>query len=377
MEPSIENLTASLQKHAQIFDELLSLIPPKFYLPEDSDKKTVNKRFMKNTKKDTADKQKDAERKTRAAAKAERLDPDNFKTVQDLQSKKLEQENAKKTKSKTNGKNADHARMSKMDIDLDDSSSKVQEPEMTPMVGAGSISELKEKLQERIQNLRQKRKAPEDDVSREALLEKRMKRRNSTKEAKAKAKKAGSVAREQVLGGKTPDENGMTGDARVAETKDNIYFGRLTTGMIKKKKGMGAKQQLAMVEGKRKELAELRKEDAGKADELEEKGRWNKAMNLARGEKVKDDPKLLRKTIRRGEQQKSKSSREWTERKTQVATKIKERIDKRDTNIKERADAKKMKKQGKSKNAIQRALKAGKKGASKARPGFEGKGGRK
>ncbi|KAJ2261558.1 hypothetical protein EV176_006564, partial [Coemansia sp. RSA 451] len=80
MEPSIENLTASLQKHAQIFDELLSLIPPKFYLPEDGDKKTVNKRFMKNTKKDTADKQKDAERKTRAAAKAERLDPDNFKT---------------------------------------------------------------------------------------------------------------------------------------------------------------------------------------------------------------------------------------------------------------------------------------------------------
>ncbi|KAJ2354578.1 hypothetical protein IWW50_003917 [Coemansia erecta] len=100
-------------------------------------------------------------------------------------------------------------------------------------------------------------------------------------------------------------------------------------------------------------------------------------MGLARGEKVKDDPKLLRKTIRRGEQQKSKSSREWTDRKKQVAFKIKERVEKRDSNIKARADAKKMKKQGKSKATIQRKLQADKKGSGKARPGFEGKANRK
>ncbi|KAJ1835485.1 hypothetical protein LPJ63_001105 [Coemansia sp. RSA 2711] len=381
MEPSIEDLTASLQKHAQIFDGLLRLIPPKLYLPDESEK-TSNNRFMKNTKKETSSKQKDADRKARASAKADRLNPDKLKTVPDLQAEKLEQqENEKKNKKDeeapaANDVNQEQLNMSKMDIDMD--GEKETEADVVPMAVPGSIGELRQKLQARIQNLRQKRKAPEDDVSREALLEKRMKRRKSTKEAKAKAKKAGSAGREQVLGSKTPNANGTDEAGGSGSTKDNIYFGRLTTGMIKKKKGMGAKQQLAKVEGKRKELSDLRKEDAAKADMLEEKSKWNKALDLAKGEKVKDDPKLLRKTIRREEQQKKKSGREWTDRKKQVATQIKERVDKREANLKARVEAKKMKKQGKSKKSIQKVLLTAKKGASgKARPGFEGKSARK
>ncbi|KAJ2632684.1 hypothetical protein H4R22_001056 [Coemansia sp. RSA 1290] len=364
MEPSIDDITESLQKHAKIFDDLLRLIPPKFYLAEENEK-AINNRFMKNTKKETNAKQKDADRKSRAAIKAERLDPANIKTVQDIQAEKFEQQ--QQEKAKANGDS-----MSKMDIDLDD-----EEEEITPMAAPGSISALREKLQARIQSLRQKRKAPEDDVSREALLEKRMKRRKSTKEAKAKAKKAGNAAREQVLGGKTPNGNETSQEAGES-SESNIYFGRLTTGMIKKKKkGMGAKQQLAKVESRRKEIEELRKEDAAKADMLEQKDQWNKVLNMAKGEKVKDDPALLRKTIRRNEQQKKKSSREWNDRKNKVATQIKERVEKRDANIKARAEAKKMKKQGKSKKAIERALQSTKKGSGKARPGFEGKAPRK
>ncbi|KAJ2851127.1 hypothetical protein IWW36_001378 [Coemansia brasiliensis] len=373
MEPSIEDIAESLHKHAKIFDDLLRLIPPKFYLAEENEK-AINHRFMKNIKKETNAKQKDAERKSRAAIKAERLDPENIKTVQDIQAEKFEQQQQEK-KAKANG-TSDNVHMSKMDIDLD--SDKEEDKEITPMAAPGSISALREKLQARIQSLRQKRKAPEDDVSREALLEKRMKRRKSTKEAKAKAKKAGSAAREQVLGGKTPNGNGANEEAGES-SEGNIYFGRLTTGMIKKKskKGMGAKQQLAKVESRRKEIEELRKEDAAKAEMLEQKDQWNKVLDMAKGEKVKDDAKLLRKTIRRNEQQKKKSSREWNERKNKVATQIKERVEKRDANIKARAEAKKMKKQGKSKKAIERTLQATKKGSGKARPGFEGKAARK
>ncbi|KAJ2610420.1 hypothetical protein H4S08_003624 [Coemansia sp. RSA 1365] len=410
MEPSIDNITASLQKHAQIFDDLLRLIPPKFYLPEDNEQ-NGSSRYMKNTKKEASGKQKDAQRKARANAKAARLDPDKNKTVQEIQAEKLEKQNVNKADSipDSKGKLAhvngtiegsnvheqeQDLNMDKMDIDLDGEATTTTKPQQVedikPMAGSASIGELRQRLQTRIQNLRQKRKAPEDDMSREALLEKRMKRRKSTKEAKAKAKQAGNTAREQVLGSKTPSaHNGSETEAEGSSTvKDNIFFGRLTTGMIKKKKSFNVKQQLAKVENKKKEIAELRKADSTKAEKIEEKDKWNKALDLAKGEKVKDDSKLLRKTIRRNEQQKKKSSREWGERKEQVADKLKERTTKRETNIQIRIDAKKMKKQGKSKAAIQRTLQAkktagtGKPGkpsgkAGKARPGFEGKAPRK
>ncbi|KAJ2583625.1 hypothetical protein GGH95_000881 [Coemansia sp. RSA 1836] len=415
VEPNISDIRDSLQKHAQTFDSLLRLIPPKFYLPE-INKEAINARYQKNTKKDTEAKKKEAQRKARATAKAARLDPENRKTVQDMQAEKLEKQGAvtapKTTKKKLSQvskpvakHDADDAMeieddstdMAKMAFDLGDHQGPMdveaeQDKVVRPMAEAGSISALRERLQARIQTLRQKRKAPEDDVSREALLEKRMKRRKNTKEAQAKAKKAGTTpALEQVLGSKTPTlaKGGANGDSNgsgAQEVKSSIYFGKLTTGAIMKKKSVHVKQQLAKVENKKREMDELRKVDSAKADQLEEKDKWGKALDLAKGEKVKDDPKLLRKTVRRDEQQKKKSSREWHDRKETVATKIKERAQKREANIKTRVDAKKMRKQGKSKKAIKNVLSAskpgggGKKGSSaggsggpKARPGFEGR----
>ncbi|KAJ2759675.1 hypothetical protein IWQ56_005680, partial [Coemansia nantahalensis] len=208
MEPDVEDITQSLQRHAKIFDDLLRLIPPKFYLPgEDDDAEQAgNSRYMRNTKKATSAAEKDAQRKARASAKAARLDPDSNKTVQELQAEKLEKQksekagnapgDAKKKHSKQNGtvvaedgegEGEHEPRMSGMAIDLDGDSAGAaaaaagDEAEITPMAAPGSIGELRQRLQERIENLRQKRGAPEDDVSREALLEKRMKRRKSTK----------------------------------------------------------------------------------------------------------------------------------------------------------------------------------------------------
>ncbi|KAJ2890067.1 hypothetical protein GGI21_006318, partial [Coemansia aciculifera] len=96
-EPSISDIRDSLQRHAQTFDSLLRLIPPKFYLPEINEE-TINARYQKN--KGTEAKKKDAQRKARAAAKAARLDPENRKTVQDMQAEKLEKQEAVATSSK-------------------------------------------------------------------------------------------------------------------------------------------------------------------------------------------------------------------------------------------------------------------------------------
>ncbi|KAJ2557696.1 hypothetical protein EV175_001193 [Coemansia sp. RSA 1933] len=424
-QPNIDELKASLLKHAQAFDELLRLIPPKFYLPEEH-AQILNNRYMKNTKKDTDTKKKSEQRKARATAKSARLDPDNAKTVQDMQSAKLDKQAKTKSKpmitnkARTNGTGAaaaggdsisgdewedtddteDAPSATSMAIDLDGLGEEAVQKGQTndavkPMPPAQSINDLRDRLQARIQSLRQKRKAPEDDGSREALLERRMKRRETTKEARAKAKKSASgvAVKEQILGKNTPgsSDNG-DGSAGSGESsvKNNVLFGKLTSVTPKKKKSIQVRQQLANVESKKKSLEELRKVDAGKADELEEKDKWNKALGQAKGEKVKDDVKLLRKAVRREDQQKRKSSREWTDRKKAVKDKIKERTDKREANIKVRIDAKKMKKQGKSKKSIARVIKGSKeaaggpknknkKGSSaqKARPGFEGKASKK
>lgn len=78
-------------------------------------------------------------------------------------------------------------------------------------------------------------------------------------------------------------------------------------------------------------------------------------LSLASGEKVKDDPKLLKKTLKREQKQKEKSGREWVDRKHTVQKGIQDRQKKRQDNLQARKDSKK----------------AGKNG--KKRPGFEGK----
>ncbi|KAJ1647519.1 hypothetical protein LPJ64_001115 [Coemansia asiatica] len=428
MGSDIDNIKKSLQKHAEVFDDLLRLIPPKFYLPE-VQKQNMNTKYMKNTKNETETAKRDAQRKARANAKAARLDPDNHMTIPEIQAQKLEKQVAEKLKiadspkkrrlSKSEGATStsaaaaaaandvkvngvsdepsDDTVMAGGTFDLEEASSsgqKTEKPaEIKPMPANGSIGELRQRLKQRIEDLRQKRKAPEDDVSREALLQKRISRRKNSEEAKAKAKKTGNnMAKEQVLGSKTPvlinGANG-TGNGSAADgIKDSIYFGKLTTG-ASKKKNVHVRQQLTKMENKEKELGELRKTDAAEAERIEQKDKWNKALDQAKGQKVKDDVKLLRKAVKRMDQKKAKSSREWTDRKKQVQTGIKEREEKRNANLKARSDAKKMKKSGKSKKSIERVLKGAKSGGitkangkgpkkgaaggSKARPGFEGK----
>lgn len=48
-----------------------------------------------------------------------------------------------------------------------------------------------------------------------------------------------------------------------------------------------------------------------KAVEIHEKESWSKALKKAEGEKIKDDPKLLKKTIKKKIMKKKKSEKVW------------------------------------------------------------------
>merc|ERR1712137_1185826 len=76
-----------------------------------------------------------------------------------------------------------------------------------------------------------------------------------------------------------------------------------------------AKFDAKMAEIREKQrLAELEEDNPEKAELLKEKKRWKDAETRLKGEKVRDDAKLLAKSVKRREQQKKASQKKWAER---------------------------------------------------------------
>jgi phosphopantetheinyl transferase (holo-ACP synthase) len=139
-------LKQRILRNQRLFDDVAALIPQKFYKMEEE---VVVPKFMKNPK-EIAPKQaiKEASKK----AKKQRLDPEVYApTVHEDED------------------------MEEMDI-----------PTVQPLENSDAV-ELKEKLQQRIQELRQKRGAA-DPKSRQELLEKRKQKQEKRKELLKKQK---------------------------------------------------------------------------------------------------------------------------------------------------------------------------------------------
>jgi len=109
------------------------------------------------------------------------------------------------------------------------------------------------------------------------------------------------------------------------------------------------------VEEERSMLEELKGTEEG--DALREKSLWKKAALRAKGEKLKDDPKRIRATLKKKEKSKQKSAQHWKERKGSMEKDQRERQERRQRNIDEAIKKKKERKHGK-----------------KGRAGFEGRG---
>jgi phosphopantetheinyl transferase (holo-ACP synthase) len=139
-------LKQRILRNQRLFDDLAALIPQKFYKMEEE---VVIPKFMKNPK-EIAPKQaiKEASKK----AKKQRLDPDVFAPA----------------------------------IHEDEDMEEVEIPTVQPLENSDAV-ELKEKLQQRIQELRQKRGAA-DPKSRQELLEKRKQKQEKRKELLKKQK---------------------------------------------------------------------------------------------------------------------------------------------------------------------------------------------
>jgi Surfeit locus protein 6 len=231
-----------------------------------------------------------------------------------------------------------------------------------------SMSELRARLTDRIAQSRIARKAlgtkvPGAPQTREAILQARA-RRKALVQAKIKAKKATATQEEKTLESESSDEKvPMSGVSfgRVIVGTEEVDVARGEVKSVKKRKGPSdVKGRLAHLEAKEARLETL---DPEKKKKAMENDRWHHALLAARGEKVKDNVSLLKKTISRKEKDKKKSKREWDDRLAKVEHDKEERQRKREENLAKRREEKGKKgKKVKGKKPI----------VKKKRPGFEG-----
>ncbi|KAF9956150.1 surfeit locus protein [Mortierella alpina] len=396
---TVDGLEDRIKEHGSAFDSLLKLIPAQYYITKELSEEEQNSKYQHN-KKRSAPKQEIKER-TKKAKKA-KLDPENNKSVTDIQSELA----AKGNDSELEGEGEDEDDVdseTKLDMDEDDIIeddseapvtaksarhnfegllAQVHTAAQTRAPAAKSISELRAKLEERLAKFRGNRGAAEASAaankptSRQSILEARLKRKKDKKAAQklAKEKRASGGSEGLVVKENEGSLSGAGGrpSASSINDKGEVRFSKFEfDGLQKKKRGpTDAQGQLKMVEAHNEKLAALQVVDPEKANALKEKDTWKKALQLAQGEKVKDDVKLLKKTIKREETFKKKSSKEWGERKSTVSKQKDHKQKRREENLKARLDAAK----NKGKKDKGAADKGGKKGGKpKARAGFEGK----
>jgi hypothetical protein len=238
-----------------------------------------------------------------------------------------------------------------------------------------NVNELRARLAERIAQSRIARKAVGTSVSgapqtREAILKARAARKARVEE-KIRQKKEAQKALEKNGNGVGVKEEESSDDEIV---ESGLTFGRVTVGdtevdagkgevkVGKKKKG--ASDPKGMLNHLLAKNERLDKMDPEKKKKAVENDRWHHALLAARGEKVRDDMGLLKKTIARKEREKKKSRKEWGERLARVDKAREDRQKKREENLAKRRDEK----GGKGK----KVFKIKKPVIKKKRPGFEG-----
>jgi len=144
----------------------------------------------------------------------------------------------------------------------------------------------------------------------------------------------------------------------VFNSEGNMVFSKFDFSEIGTKKKppkseKDPKKALQLLQQKKEKLKEL--EAAGekeKAQEIKEKEAWKTALAKSSGDKIKDNPELLKKTIKRTEQQKTKSAKKWDSRIEGVQKTKQESQQKRQENILKR-------KKDKKTNKLKRASKKG------------------
>lgn len=285
------------------------------------------------------------------------------------------------------------------------SSKKEQLSEEDKLKREKNLELLRERLQAKIQAMKEKRKAVGTNVegaptSREAILQQRQRRaelkrkrmeeeqqgQDSGSNGKVDSGSSGSESSENEEA--SDMEDGHSGSLRNKLRKitagdvmyQSIEFddgAKVTSDLQRIRKAKGKKGPAKNDIAAHLKLLQAKKDKIASKDELEQiklkkKEKWQRSILQAEGIKLKDDEKLLKKSLKRKEAKKRKSAIEWRERNRAVDQAKAEKAKRREENLQIRKQNKGLKKskQQKMKKKVSGKAIIPKK---KKRAGFEGR----
>ena len=195
----------------------------------------------------------------------------------------------------------------------------------------------------------------------DSLEKKRLKRKLSKSKLrqKRKAEKQQQSADNKIS---SPSEKKSTAVKKPVFNKEgNVVFSKFE---FSDKQSSGDKQKSGVITGKnykvlldqvekqKSKIRKVKETNPDKAKSMEEKLKWKSALSKAEGVKVRDNPELLKKSLKKHEKKKEYSRQKWDDREKNVAQQMKQRQDKRAKNIAK-------KKEGRKENKIKLAKKRG------------------
>ncbi|OAL01266.1 SURF6-domain-containing protein [Phaeosphaeriaceae sp. SRC1lsM3a] len=308
--------------------------------------------------------------------------------IQDLDVSGLVEEGqstAPSTTANSNSSTASVASAASSSSSLPPSNDATQEkkPKKPLQIDDESRALFQKRLTAKLEAMRATRKADGPDGrparNRAELIEARRKKEAERKAAKKasrqeeKEDEARQKAEEQLARIRGGSGSPSIFPARSPEAERNFNFGRVAwqdgqqlesslSRFQESRKKKGKSDAKTALDAAQKKQARINGLDETKRKDIEEKDLWLAAKKRAQGEKVFDDVNLLKKTLKRQDKQKSKSTQEWKERINNVQEGKEKKQKKREENLRKRREEKGQK--GKKK-----VKKPGKK---VKRPGFEG-----
>ncbi|XP_065355104.1 surfeit locus protein 6 homolog [Calliphora vicina] len=206
---------------------------------------------------------------------------------------------------------------------------------------ASSIDELEDRLNT-IKNKMKTKKGPISEKSRKKKEAKKLKKNKEFKKVLISAAKSMKNEHSKHSNGDEEEQESKQ-DIKPVMAKPvfnedgKIVFSKFDFAQKKKKSHQNPREILKKIKDTDKKIAELKEMgETEKALEMKNDIAWKKAFDKVDGKKVKDDPKLLYKAIKKRKVEKKKAKKQWTDRKQKVEHDIASRQKKRNENINKR-----------------------------------------
>lgn len=313
-----ENTQDILKADNDFMVRMIDLIPPKFYFKQDQLSEALS---GEDELEQSGKRKRGQELSEKSKIKRAKFDPSHVKTVSKIQGlvhAKESNDESRKGKKRTN-------------LEADEVKSSTE-----------NLEDLRARIQEKIKSMKEKRKSlgKEDYMEKKRIkkklgeMKKKMRKASQKQGAKGAQLKGAPLANGLGSPKHGPAKTGIVNsDGKLVFSKFDFSEAEKPSKKDGKPGRKNFKKLLEKVNQDKEKLEALKETDKEKAKKLVEKTAWQNALQKAQGIKVRDDPNMLKKSIKKQDQKKRKTQKEWQERDEKVEKKKQDRQDKRKKNI--------------------------------------------